>query len=64
MIARLAADEGIMANIAYASTRAIGEKAYGSMLLSIQGDDALIARAIEYLAQEQGVIAEEVDINV
>lgn len=59
-IARMAVQEGIEANIAYASTKSIGDKAYGSMLLSVAGDDDVVQRAIAFLSQTQEIIAEEV----
>jgi D-methionine transport system ATP-binding protein len=64
VIARMAVQEGIEANIAYASTKSIGGKVYGSMLLSIDGDQDMIDRAIAYLTQDSDVTAEEVSANV
>lgn len=64
LIARMALQKGIEANIAYASTKSIGGKVYGSMLLGISGDDADVHTAIEYLTQTPDVIAEEVAVNV
>ena len=64
VIARMAVQEGIEANIAYASTKSIGGKVYGSMLLSVEGDDSVVDRAISYLTQDADVTAEEVSINV
>ncbi|MBQ6842715.1 MAG: methionine ABC transporter ATP-binding protein, partial [Firmicutes bacterium] len=64
VIARMAVQEGIEANIAYASTKSIGGKVYGSMLLSVEGDDSVVDRAIAYLTQDTDVTAEEVSINV
>ena len=64
LIARMAVKKGIEANIAYASTKSIGSKAYGSMLLGIAGDDAAVKTAIEYLTETPDVIAEEVTVNV
>ncbi len=64
IIARMALKAGIEANIAYASTKSIGGKAYGSMLLGIAGDDAVIQRAIDFLTQEPEIIAEEVKPHV
>ena len=62
-IARMAIEKGIEANIAYASTKSISGKAYGSMLLSIKGDDTNVKTAIEYLTAIPDVIAEEVTVN-
>lgn len=64
LIARMAVEKGIEANIAYASTKSIGGKAYGSMLLGIAGDDEKIRAAIAYLTDTPDVLAEEVAVNV
>ena len=60
LIERMATEIGIEANIAYASTRSIEGRVYGSMLLSIEnkGDD--VTRAIAYLTQDGDVTAQEV----
>ncbi|MBQ7974370.1 MAG: ATP-binding cassette domain-containing protein [Clostridia bacterium] len=60
LIARMAVQKGIEANIAYASTKSINGKVYGSMLLGIAGDESNVNSAIEYLMQTPDVIAEEV----
>ena len=64
LIARMAVEKGIEANIAYASTRSIGGKAYGSMLLGISGGEKDVRTAIEYMTGIPDVLAEEVTINV
>ena len=64
LIAKMAVEKGIEANIAYTATKSIGGKAYGSMLLGISGDDAAVITAIEYLTQTPDVLAEEVTVNV
>lgn len=64
LIAKMAVEKGIEANIAFASTRNIGGKAYGSMLLGINGDEGLVEKAIEYLTETPDVFAEEVTDNV
>lgn len=64
LIARMALEKGIEANIAYASTKSIGGKAYGSMLLGISGDEQVVNSAIRYLTDTPDVLAEEVAINV
>ena len=64
LIARMAVEKGVEASIAYASTRSIGGKAYGSMLLSIPNDDGAVQTAIEYLSQTPDVLAEEVTAHV
>lgn len=64
LIARMAVEKGIEANIAYASTKSIGGKAYGSMLLGIPGNDGDVKTAIDYLTGVPDVLVEEVAINV
>ena len=49
MVAQMASELGIEANICYASTRTISGRAYGSMLLGIKSGD--VNRAVEYLTQ-------------
>ena len=63
MIAQLAVKRGIEASIVYASTRSINGKAYGSMLLSIDGGPEKVAQAIQFLKETPDVMAEEVDTN-
>ena len=60
LIARMATEAGIEANIAYASTRSIEGKAYGSMLLSVEDKNDNLDRAIRYLTQNSDVTAQEV----
>lgn len=60
LIARMAVQKGIEANIAYASTKSIDGKVYGSMLLSIENNDDTVKSAIEFLTQTQEVAVEEV----
>ena len=60
IIARMATEIGVEANIAYASTRSIEGRAYGSMLLSIEDKDDDLARAIGYLTQDGDITAQEV----
>ena len=64
MITKMAIDIGIAANILYASTRCIGEKVYGNMLLGFKNDDETVKRATEYLSRNESVIVEEVSENV
>ena len=64
VIAGMALNKGIEANISYASTKSIDGKVYGSMLLGIDGDDSTVATAIEYLTQNEDIMAEEVMVNV
>ena len=60
IIARMATEIGVEANIAYASTRSIEGRAYGSMLLSIEDKSDDLARAIGYLTQDGDITAQEV----
>ena len=60
IIARMATEIGVEANIAYASTRSIEGRAYGSMLLSIEDKNDDLARAICYLTQDGDITAQEV----
>ena len=55
LIASMAIDCGIAANILNASTRAVGGKIYGYMLLSIPGGPEEVARAVKYLSAAQDV---------
>lgn len=64
LIAKMAVEKKIEASIAYAATRSIGGKAYGSMLLSIPGCDGAVQAAIGYLTQTPDVLAEEVTAHV
>ncbi len=63
LIARMAMEKGIAANICYASTRGIEEKAYGSMILGISGGEEMLEEAIKFLRETPDVIAEEVRID-
>ena len=60
IIARMASEKGIEANIVYASTKSIGNKAYGQMILGLPDDDAVITLAMGYLSATKGIIVEEV----
>ncbi|MBO5788445.1 MAG: ATP-binding cassette domain-containing protein [Clostridia bacterium] len=62
LITQMAVDEGITANILYASTRCIGDKIYGKMLLSLPDHEGTVKRAIAYLSNGEDVLAEEVDV--
>ncbi len=50
LIASMAIERGIIASIINASTRTIGERVYGYMLLSIPGGPEEMARAVRYLS--------------
>jgi len=58
LISQLAIECGINANIAYASTKAIGEKAYGSMLLCFDGKTEK-DNAIQFLTKTTDIIVED-----
>ncbi len=60
LIAHMAVEKGIEANIAYASTRTIEGREYGSMLLGIRDGEEALREAIEYLNGAEGVSAGEV----
>ena len=64
IIAGLASDEGIMASILSASTRSIGDKVYGNMLLGLTGDDGSVERALRYFTSNPDVTAREVTERV
>ena len=64
VIAQMALDEGISANILYASTRFIGDKVFGRMLLGLPSDNDDAERAIAYLRRSGDIFAEEVERNV
>lgn len=60
LITKMAIDEGIAANILAASTRCIGDKVYGNMLLGIPGGDSELERASKYLQSMPYILVEEV----
>ncbi len=60
LITKMAMDEGIAANILAASTRCIGDKVYGNMLLGIPGGDSELERASKYLQSMPDILVEEV----
>ena len=59
-ITKMALDIGIAANILGANTKAIGDKCYGNMLLSVEDSGDTVHRVISYLENTPGVITEEV----
>lgn len=63
LVARMAVEKGIEANIAYASTKSIGDRAYGSMLLGIPNDPDQIRTVKEYLTSVPNVEVQEVADN-
>jgi len=58
MVAELAIEKNIKANICWASTKSIGDKAYGSMLLSFDSEKSM-RDAMEFLSKTQDVIVSE-----
>ena len=60
IIARMASERGIAASIVYASTKSIGGKAYGQMLLELPDNDSVVTAAIGFLTEIKGMIVEEV----
>ncbi|MBQ6899122.1 MAG: ATP-binding cassette domain-containing protein [Clostridia bacterium] len=60
LIATMAAEKGIYANIMAASTKSIGDKAYGSMMLGISGGREKLREALSYLSEIEDITAEEV----
>ena len=64
LITKMAIDENIAANILYASTRCIGEKVYGSMILGFTNNDEIVSRAVNYLEKNNNIVIEEVNNNV
>ncbi len=60
MIATMAVEKGIYANILAASTRGLEGKVYGSMLLGISGGHEKVEQAVAFLESVPNVIAEEV----
>lgn len=63
LIASLAKEKGIMCNVAYASTKSIGKKAYGNMILTIKGSKEEAQLAIDYIRNIPDIIVEEVENN-
>lgn len=55
LIAKMAVDCGILASILGASTRSIGDRAYGYMILGIPGGPEELAKAIRYLSETPDV---------
>ena len=60
IISEMAMKKGIAASILSASTKSIGDKAYGNMLLGIEDKDETVNEALNYLSQLENVIAQEV----
>lgn len=61
LITQMAIDIGIPANILAASTKCIGDKVFGHMILGIPGERAQLDAAVAYLCATSDIIIEEVD---
>ena len=62
LIAKMAIDRGIAANILSATTRTLGGKVYGNMLLNIPGGPDELAAAVKYLSATPDVTV-QVDVE-
>ena len=62
LLAQMAMDEQIAASILAASTRSVGDKAYGYMNLEIPGGPDELARAVKYLSAVDNVTV-QVDVE-
>ena len=60
LIAKMAMEENIMASILFASTRSLGDKAYGNMFLGISGGKEQMEKAVAYLRRIPDIHVEEV----
>ncbi len=60
LIARMAVEKNVLANILAASTRRLDDKVYGTMLLALPGGDADFEAAKQFLQRVDGVVVEEV----
>ena len=58
LIASMAMECGIAANILGASTRTVGKREYGYMLLEIPGGPDELARALKYISTVPNVVAQ------
>ncbi len=56
IIARMAMDKKLEANILYAQTKCIGDKVFGNMILGINGGDEQLEAAVEYLENIPDII--------
>ena len=63
LIAHMAVERGIEANIAYASTKTIEGREYGSMLLGVRGGKDVVRNALDYLSAPENIFAEEVELD-
>lgn len=58
LIANLAIEKHIAASILYASTKSVGEKLFGKMLLGIMDEDNNVQETLDYLNGVEGIVAE------
>ena len=63
LIAQMAMEQNIAASILSASTRSLGDKAYGNMLLGIPGGRDQMEKALAYLQNIPDIFVEEVTNN-
>lgn len=63
LISSLAINEKIVCNILYASTRLIGDKVYGNMLLGLENNQEIVSRAIDYISKDDSIVVQEVEFN-
>ena len=61
IIAMMSQQTGVLARISYASTKSIGGKLYGSMILTVD-DSSQLTKVLDYL-NSNGLIAREVNLN-
>ncbi len=59
-ITQMAIDTGIAVNILYASTRCLGDRVFGDMLLGIPDDKTSLETVLAYFAKDTDIIIEEV----
>lgn len=63
LIAKMAMEDGIAANILAAQTKCIGDKVFGNMLLDIEGGEGELERAVAYLRNTPNIIVRRVENN-
>lgn len=61
LIAQMAMETGIAANILYASTRCIGARVVGTMLLGIPDSEAAYSAVLSYLKREPDIVVTQLD---
>lgn len=63
LIAKMAIEENIAANILGAQTKCIGDKVYGSMILGIDGGEEQTERAVNHLKKTPNIIVRRDVVN-